>query len=332
MNSLHGDLQETLEVARVVAPDRYLLRGKAHDVADAGQRAGALEAALAADLYQHLYLRPGALPATRATDELGRRDLVAALSAANSGRGTWESGWSLRRIEDGRRRIAVVREGLVFWVGPDGLRVPGGELRPGAACRVWVDREFRNLMPGFYVALGDAEEDDDDPGDDSEPLRRYYWHLTCESAVPLVREATKRLNAARVPFVLKVRNDPAGFRRADAGVLFVRPRYLGRLGDTVEQVHSAVVGGLRSEVPLFTMRLGHGLAMAENPTGGQSFGQHRCGLVAQALCRSFLRGERDPEARAHTMAEVFRAAGLDPVRPYLGPAATVAGAQPGTRG
>jgi hypothetical protein len=333
MTPIHSDLEETLDAAEVVSPTRYTLLGTPRDVPDANadEQTSGLEAALAVDLYQRLYLRPGAAAATPPADDLGRRDLVAALSAANSGRGTWESGWSVRRFEDGGRRIAVAREGLVFWVDSNGLRVPGGALRPGAACRVRVDKEMRNLVPGFYVALGDAEEDRDDPGDDSEPLVRYYWHLTCESAAPLVREAATRLNAAVVPFVLKVRNDPAGFRRADAGVLFVRRRYLGRLGDTIEQVHAAVAAGLRPEVPLFTMWLGHGLAMAEDPGGGQSFGQHRCGLAARALWRSFLRGDVGLEARARTMADAFLEIGLDPARPFLGPGAKVAGANPWDR-
>jgi hypothetical protein len=267
MTLIHPDLEETLDAAEVVSPTRYTLLGEPRDVpeADTDGPAGGLEAALAIDLYQRLYLRPRAAAAASTVDDLGRRDLV------------------------------------------------------------------RTLVPGFYVALGDAEEDPDDPGDDSEPRVRYYWHLTCESAAPLVRETAARLNAAGVPFVLKVRNDPAGFRRADAGVLFVRRRYLGRLGGTIDQVHAAVTAGLRPEVPLFTMWLGHGLAVAEDPGGGQSFGQHRCGLAARALWRSFLRGDVRLEARARTMADTFLEIGLDPTRPFLGPGAKVAGPNPWDR-
>ena len=335
MTPIHADLQATLDAVKVVSPTRYTFLGEPRDAAAVAQgpnrgpddlgaeggdeRVDGLVDSIAVDLYERLYLRPEAAPPPLPADQFNRRDLVAALRAANSGRGTWESGWSVRRVEGDGQRIAVVRERLTFWVSPEGLRVPGGEVRAGAACQVRVGKEMRNWVPGFYVALGDAGTDLDDPGGHAGPLIRYYWHLMPEAAAPFMKEATSVLNKAGVPFVIKVRNDPNGFRRADAGVLFVRRWYLALLGDAVTRVHALVAAGLRHEVPLFTLRLGDGLGLAEDPEGELSFGQHRCLLAARALCRSFRKGDTDTMGRAFTMAETFLQAGLDPTRPHLGP-------------
>src|SRR5207249_11140751 len=117
---------------------------------------------------------------------LARRDLVTALSAANSGRGTWEPGWTIGRLEEDGH-VAVAKDGLTFWVTQDGLRAEEAAIRPGVSCRVRVPKELRNLAPGFYFAIGDGEGDYDDRGDDREPLLRYYWNLTSAAAVPFMR-------------------------------------------------------------------------------------------------------------------------------------------------
>src|SRR5205823_5921908 len=100
---------------------------------------------------------------------------------------------------------------------------------------------------------------------------------------------------------------------------FVRRRDQARLGPFVARIHWAVAQGLRPDVPLFTRRLADGLGFAEDPTGSQSFGQQRCRLVAEALWQSYTRGEVGRETRAAALASAFLRAGLDPLRPHLGP-------------
>jgi len=107
------------------------------------------------------------------------------LSTANTGRGTWEPGWTIRQpAENGR--IAVGRQELIFWVSATNLRCSVGRIVPGESCRVRVPKELRHLIPGFYFALGDGEEDDMEKGSVGGGDRqiRFYWHLTPEIAVP----------------------------------------------------------------------------------------------------------------------------------------------------
>jgi hypothetical protein len=311
MTPTHPDLLAVIDAAEVVSAARYVVLGETREAADEPT----LLAALEGELYARLYTRPaprGAAPA----DPLAQRDHVAALSAANNGRGTWEPGWSAGAAdEDGR--VAVSKDGVTFWAMPQGVRTGRGVPRPGEFCRVWVAKELRNLMPGYYLAIGDG--DPADQRDAPEPLARLYWHLTARAAVPYVATATATFNALGVPFRTKVLSDPGAYTRADAGVLYLERRHYPALGDAIRAVRRRIEDDLRPQVPLFTRPLAPGLGLADDPLNGMSFGQHRCRLAAQGLWRCFVQGDRTREARAATLAATFREAGLDPARPHLEP-------------
>jgi hypothetical protein len=327
MAPIHPDLLSVVDAVAIESPTAYTVLGVRRDLPTEaaatpdGEEAPPLVSWLDQDLYGSLYTRPPGpeAPAT-AVDWLARRDFVAALSAANGGSGTWEPGWTVGPIaEDGR--IAVSKDGLTFWVPPEGLRAAGDRAEPGAPCRVRIGKEIRNLMPGFYVAVGDAEGDDlDADHGPRDPLVRYYWHLTPGAAAPLLAATTAALNALGVPFRIKVLSDSGAYRRADAGVLYLRRRYVHRAGPAVASVHEAVADGLLPEIPMFTKRLAPGLGLAEDvPDGRRSFGQSRCRLVAEALWSAFREGRDGRGPRADAVAAAFRRAGLDPARPYLEP-------------
>jgi len=325
---LHPDLRAVARRVAVTSATAYAIGGEVRDLSAALAATGAgagdrgrppdeppalLLQALESELYSRLYCRLETAAAAGAPGD--RRALLGRLSAANCGRGSWEPGWRVvERDDDGR--LAVIKDQVTFWVEPDGLRCRG-EIVPGAYCRVRVGKELRNLVPGFYVAIGDGDAGDDDrPG----PLLRLYWHLAePAAAVAYVAEATRRLNAAGVPFRTKVVADPGGYLRADAGVLYLERRDYRRLRPEIRAIHRRLATSLRPEVPLFTRPLLPGLGVADDPRDGTSFGQSRCRLVAGGLWLAHRRGATGPAARAGALAEVFAAAGLDPRRPHLEP-------------
>jgi hypothetical protein len=330
MATLHDDLLAALDAAEVTSATGYKFQGEARDLSASASNATpgepspitslgdepALLAALEGELYARFYTRPTTGHGLAMSDFLARRDLLSALSTANSGRGSWEPGWIIDHIdEDGR--VAVAKDGLTFWVEPSGLRAHSAAIRPGEFCRVLVAKELRSLMTGFYVAIGDG--DPDDPRDAPEPLVRFYWHLRPEAAAPYIGAVTAALNARGVPFRTKVLNEPGAYLRADAGVLYLGRRHFRMIGDAIAQIHRTIVSGLRPEVPRFTKRLAPGLGLAEDPSNELSFGQHRCRLVARAAWRSFARNDVGLGPRSEALADEFRAAGLDPARPYLEP-------------
>ena len=82
-----------------------------------------------------------------------------------------------------------------------------------------------------------------------------YFHVTAAGAAPLVGACTRALNAAAVPFVLKVVDRPGGFTRCDAAVLYVDPDALDRARPTLAEIVARVCAHLRDETPAFTKRL-----------------------------------------------------------------------------
>ena len=298
MLAIHDDLAEALDAVTIEAPDRYTIVGQPRDLRDVRPlvaRPPVLPAALASDLYARLYTRPRQGQSFALPDYLAQRDHVAALSAANIGTGTWEPDWRIGET-DGDGRIAVTKDDLTLWVGPDGLRACDGRVALGRLCRVRVAKEIRGLIPGYYMAIGDG--DADDRGDPEEPMVRLYWHLTAGVAAAYIAATTRHLNTSGVPFRTKVLNDPALYNRADAGVLYFGRRHFSRVRQAVAAILAAVPRGLQPDVPLFTKRMAPGLGLAEDPRNGLSFGQHRCELIAHGLWDAFERGEHGRDARA----------------------------------
>ncbi len=270
--------------------------------------------ALATDIYQRLFTRLE-VPPEREIDEEARRGHQRRIAAANSCRGTWQSGWRIVG-ERATGEIQVERWGVTFTLAAREVRV--GDQGPvlGQSCRVRVPGEMRALAPDYYLALGDAESAE---VDDRHFLARLYWHLRAEAAAPWIEVVTKRLNQAEIPFRLKVLRFPEHYRRADAGVLVLEPRHYDVAAPAIEAAYRRVRAELRTATPLMTARLAPGLAVAEGPADGRSFGELRCDLIAQALVEAGDNGPRDRKKRSESVAAAFRDSGLDPLNPHLAP-------------
>jgi hypothetical protein len=287
MTLIHDDLFTVLDAVEIESSVRYSLVGEPRTLEGTGAAGplepGGLVAVLSEELYARLYIRPSFPQPPPRADVLAQRDFMAELSVANNGKGTWEPGWTIRRIEQDGQAVAS-KNGVEFRVSAKGWRgVAAGELRPGDHCKVAVPKERRYLLGGFYFAVGDAEEETYTSDRKLEPDVRYYWHLLSSAAASFVAATTSRLNAARIPFRLKVLSDPNHFHRADSGLIFIRRRYLPQVGEIVAGIYENLRSGLREQVPLFSKPLANGLGWAEDPAGGMSFGQHSCGLGARAV-------------------------------------------------
>ena len=90
----------------------------------------------------------------------------------------------------------------------------------------------------------------------------------------------------------------------------------------VGEIRRRTAAEMREAVPALTLPLAPGLAFAEDPGGGESYGSHRCRLIVEAVLEAWREGENTLEGRLARVAEAFRRKGLDIARPYLGPDAT----------
>ena len=282
---------------------------------------------LANQLYADFYIVGGAEPAQwDIPGPTGRRsDFEAALSAANCGHGYDDAGW--RVVADHGTHVTVGQAGFELTtyrpelyvrstakedvaraftvaVGPD-------PLPAGMDVFVRMPKEMKSIAPGFYTACGDVPPRTETHG----PLVRFYWHLRPTGAVPFMAAATSILNRDRVPFRLKVLNDPGAYRRCDAGVVYLENSC--NWEDLMGDLHSGVVGGLLSATPVFTKPLAPGLGMAHDTGSIDSFGEHRCRMLADALVQGQETSVSDAAGLMELVERRFARDGVDLDHPHL---------------
>jgi len=183
----------------------------------------------------------------------------------------------------------------------------------GTAINILASRESWTVQAGYYYAFGEAITDEQDDHD----LVRFYWDIESAGAPVLLRQITQVLNRFEIPFRFKCQALPAAYVRTDAAVLFVSRRYCHLVGELLAGVWQRVTQHMRPETPLFTKRLALGLGLAEEPRTGESFGMHRCRLVAEGMWAAFKEGDNSEHGRLRRVMANFAQSGVDVEHPYL---------------
>jgi hypothetical protein len=140
---------------------------------------------------------------------------------------------------------------------------------------------------------------------------RFYWNVAPDGAAPFLREIGTRLDRRRIPFQAKVPVDPARYERTDAGVLYLNDEDVEAARDAIAATYRALHDSLRPSVPLFTRELAPGLGFAESPPTRESFGMHRCALIAEGLVLAQQRGAGEADARLAILRQRLSAYGLE---------------------
>ena len=320
---LRAELLGILHAVAFPAPDTVALAGSTVDPRAAGQITGLSAAAnpMVAQLQQLFYdscycrrfdgaRRRVMLPAPDA-------GFVATLAAANAGREHWDAGWQIQQtLPSGQ--IVASKGDLTRMVWPGEFHSHGPPGMPpsvGTAISLFAAKESRTMQPGFYLVFGEAL------GDQAEEfaLVRLYWNVTASGAAQLIAAVTEALNRFAIPFRFKCLCVAQLFDRSDAAVLYIAKRHYRITAQLLADVYRAVGPTLKAATPLFTKKLADGLGLAENPKTGESFGLHRCRLLAEAVCNAHVRGLDSAEARLSEVVATFTAAGLALERPYLNP-------------
>lgn len=245
-------------------------------------------------------------------------DFVRALSAANCSQGCWSPGWTVTSIDDDDA-VSGERDGLRLLAPAGSWRArQGTPVHVGSSVDFRMPKEQLGISPGFYLAHGDVELD---PG--REPrIVRVYWNANAAAAVELTARLTRALNDRGLAFRLKVMAHPDCFTRRDAVVLYLRGDDFDAAGPALARARAITAGAIGAPVPAFTKPLAAGVAVAESPREGTSFGWHRCGLLAEAVVDGHERRLGTVEGRVERVAERFAEAGLSLDAPYLNPGAT----------
>lgn len=275
---------------------------------------------LSSRLYSHFYLHGAATPSRREGEHAlhtGLTPFVAELSAANLGNGCWEDGWKVHAVDDGG--VAVARKELVLWARPhDCMFTEEMPVTSGAGVRLRFPKEFLGMSPGFYMVLGDKPLNQDN----GQALLRIYWNLSAEGAAPFVRIATTLLNQAGVPFRLKVLNDPVLFTRCDAAVIYLLRTDYHRSSAVFSIVQAEIGRHLKPLTPALTKPLAPGVGLAEDPGSGESFGQNRCQIAADAAIRAYEQRKKSLEERLTVATDRFAENGISIATPFLNAGST----------
>ena len=241
-----------------------------------------------------------------------REEFEAALSAANGGTGYLDPDWLV--LAANPTELTITKGGLELVVSPTELAGAGA---PDAGDRVAIRRpkELFDISPGFYLVSSDRPVQ---PSADRRVVR-LYWNLRADGAVPFVAAATRLFNDTGLAFQLKVLNDPSAFSRCDAGVIYLTGDDYPKAADLIDAVHGQIANLLWPRTPVFTAELAPGLGMAEDPGTSESFGMHRCRLLADALVRAHESGWTDEAGVLATVEARFAENGIDLDAAHLSP-------------
>jgi len=317
-------LARALRGLAILSPTQYSFAGQTIDVpppasgaaAGGAQPQHAMVAALQTQLYATVYNRP--FDERPVTPPATFTEIADVLSRANAGRERWDHGWQVyEAAPNGVIQAHKHGKAQMFYPGqyqPLGA-APGAQpaIQNGAFVNVYLAKEMRFFQDGFYIVLGEQVQ----PWYEQVTLVRLYWHVDAAGAEALVRHVTRRFNRFQVPFRFKCLSYRELYDRYDAAVLFVGRRQWDITALLVRELYDAVKDRLQPETPLFTKQLAPGLALAEDPGNGESFGTSRCRLVAEGLWNAYARGLQTESARIEDITATFVRAGIPPDRPYL---------------
>ncbi|HLY99621.1 MAG TPA: T3SS effector HopA1 family protein [Candidatus Angelobacter sp.] len=270
--------------------------------------------ALQSTLYSSCYVRP--FDPSGSFADLGTLQAAfdpgfhVRLSQANGSRDRWEPGWTIHQLGQGGM-IFVHKGERHRAVQPGEFAGAGMAPQPNQMVSLQVLRESFQLQPGFYFVFGETISDQYDDFS----MVRFYFHLKPEGAPLLIKKLTTDLNLFQIPFRMKCLTDPAQYVRSDSAVLYVSRRFFRITAALLAPLAEAP--WLRPATPFFTRKLAPGLAVAEDPGNGESFGMHRCRMVAEGVVDAWLQGTQSPEARMAAVRQRFLQNGIALERPYM---------------
>lgn len=290
--------------AAIAGPSADIERGAAHASQLAAQGLGHVE--LSRALYHDWYLGTAAFDSAPVEVPPMVESLAGSFRAAHAGSRAFESGWTVADV--GRDGTSVVRLGDRQRLARSSSLIASGGLLPRAGDVVRVRRLVDDVPTpgGFWHTFSDRAA-----LDMSGRLSRVYWNTTPASAVSVVAALTELLVDSDVGWQLKCLSTPDLYARPDSTVLYLLHGDLCTLAGVLSDVHRSLQSGLAVGAPKLTRPLGRGVAWAAQPPNGDSFGEHRCGLLARAALEG-----GDPSQVAERFASHLEAADIDPAAPH----------------
>ncbi len=238
------------------------------------------------------------------------------IHTSNNGQGYFEPGWLiLQEEEDGS--LVVKKGGLKLHIERDKHLQPA-EQNAVIGDSVVIKMPKNRVQNGFYVSIGDARANLHQNGS---VLVRIYFNLTPDGAVGVMGSLTQQLNERNIPFDFKVLYNPQDYQRHDSGVLYFDKSNYELVHQILQKVYQKNQSYFKVEVPLFTLQLAPGLALAEEPdrkfAERESFGMNRCQIIANGLLEAWYQDKNLPDEKMQSIFEQFSISEIDPQHTYL---------------
>ncbi|TAE59458.1 MAG: hypothetical protein EAZ87_09570 [Nostocales cyanobacterium] len=235
------------------------------------------------------------------------------LHTRNKSQGYWSHNWQVVREEtDGT--VAVYRNGLTLHVNPDVHILPTkNEIKVGKFVSIKMPKNL--VQNGFYMAVANVGSQG------GNQIARIYFNLTPEGAANVMESLTEELNSIDFSFSFKALYNPPDYRRYDSAVLYFNKGKYDILYPILKKIYAENQHYFQEQVPLFTKLLAPGLACAEEPdqtfADQESFGTHRCQMIANGLISAWQEGDNSSESRMAAIFKEFKAHKISMQHPYL---------------
>jgi hypothetical protein len=237
----------------------------------------------------------------------------------NQGLGYFDPGWQVLR-EESDGAIAVTKGGLRLHIERE-KHLLDSQKNVKIGDTVVIKLPKNRVQNGFYMAVGNEGFSRAERTDTTNTTVRIYWNFTPDGALVVMKELTEQLNSNQIPFSFKVLYNPKEYQRDDAGVLYFDKQDYSQIKPIIMSLYEVNQGDFKQEIPLFTLLLAEGLGLAEEPnhrfSEQESFGTHRCQIIANALLHCWYEGDNSPPTRMKEIASQFEALGIDLNRVYL---------------
>lgn len=242
----------------------------------------------------------------------GRDNLASALRASTAATTRWETGWVAMRT------------------APSGLCLAGRgnqtrELHPGQY--VNLARHGMPVAPGDHIAVTELIEWIDEPtgywcarswsAEPQKPLARLYFSTRSDQVGFVLMEATKTLDSLKLPYYLKCSAFAPVYSRVDSLIVYLEAGSWSRTAVEIKAMAGRIKDHLRDATPPLTKKIAPGVAFAQDLGTDESFGENRCRVLAPAVLALLQDQRPSPEDGLHIITESLRAAGIDPVQPWL---------------
>ena len=235
---------------------------------------------------------------------------------SNSGQGYFEPGWSILKEEEDSH-LVVKKNGLKLHIERERhLQLEDQNTVIGDTVAIKMPKN--GVQKGFYVSFSNTRTN---LHQDNSTLVRIYFNLTSDGAVAVMGSLTQQLNEQNLPFDFKVLYNPQDYQRHDSGVLYFDKSNYEQVHQILQRIYQEHQPHFKAEVPLFTLPLAPGLALAEEPdqkfAERESFGMNRCQIIANGLLEAWHQGRNLPDEKIQAIFEQFSLSDIDSNHTYL---------------